>query len=303
MNPLKRLIDTALDDNAPLSSVLRQAMVVSYRLDFRELADWVQHELDGYPKGVDLPDYRQFSTRSYAMLRNPYQGSMPSADVMRANLPDWVREFIDQPVEFREGVAAVLALSEGDGDLQQPWPQEIAVKYGGNGYMKDWECLKAWKLISKHRVKGLLDTVRNRLLRFALELEKGFGWTGEDAPAEAVQNHAAVSQIFNTYVMGGTAHVVTGAQAEVKTLVAQVGAGDEAALRAALQSLGLKQGDIDGAIELARTEPPSAATPGPKTAAWLDKVKEAAATKLVGVPADIAVALAIQALKQYLGLG
>ena len=301
-NPLKDLIGKALDEEAALSSALRLAMVMGYRLDFEDLVDWVQHELDGYPEDVDAPDYRSFSARSYASLRNPYVGTMSSADVLRSGQPDWVKEYIDRPIVFREGIAAIQTLAAGDGELRQPWQQEMAVRFGAHSYI-DFECLSAWKLVPRHQVKGLLDTVRNRLLRFALELEKNFEWIGESAPEEAIQNPGAVSQIFNTFVLGGTAQVVTGAQAEVQTLVAEVGKGDASSLASALQQLGLTQADIAEALEIARVEHPSSEEPGPRTRAWLEHVKAAAAEKLTGMPVEVATTLAIEALKQFLGMG
>jgi len=301
-NPLKELIDRALDEQAALSSALRLAMVMGYRLDFKVLVDWVQHELDGYPEEGDVPDYRSFKARSYASLRNPYVGTMSSADVLRSGQPDWVQEFIDRPIVFREGIAAIQTLAAGDGQLRLPWPQEMAIRFGAHSYI-DFECLSAWKLVPRHQVQGLLDTVRNRLLRFALELEKSFEWTGESAPEEAIQNPGVVSQIFNTYVLGGTAQVVAGAQAKVQTLVAQVGKGDASSLASALKSLGLTQAEIAEALEITGEEDISGDEPGPRTRAWLEKVKEAAAEKLTGMPVEVATTLAIEALKQFLGIG
>ena len=65
-----------------------------------------------------------------------------------------------------------------------------------------YRSVQAWWVINKSSFEQILDTVRNRLLSFALEHEKRegsvIGSTIESPPLTRV-----ISQVFNTYIMGG----------------------------------------------------------------------------------------------------
>ncbi|MBY0315621.1 MAG: hypothetical protein K2Q26_08885 [Bdellovibrionales bacterium] len=62
----------ALSKNVGLTDLLRKAYFVARKLKVKELEDWVNHELNGYPSGVDLPPYRII--RGIPKAWNPYHG-------------------------------------------------------------------------------------------------------------------------------------------------------------------------------------------------------------------------------------
>lgn len=54
----------------PLSTVLRKAKVLAYRLKNQDFKDWVEHELNGYYEANERPEYRTISTESYGSFIN-----------------------------------------------------------------------------------------------------------------------------------------------------------------------------------------------------------------------------------------
>src|SRR5712691_4650814 len=62
----------ALDRTVPVSDLLRKALLVATKLGVRDLGEWIEHELNGYPEGADFPEYRQF--RGQLKAFNPHQG-------------------------------------------------------------------------------------------------------------------------------------------------------------------------------------------------------------------------------------
>jgi AbiTii-like protein len=48
----------AVDGNTALSTVLRKCLVLGTRIGQRDLKDWAQWELNGYPASIELPEYR-----------------------------------------------------------------------------------------------------------------------------------------------------------------------------------------------------------------------------------------------------
>ncbi|MDF1727364.1 MAG: hypothetical protein P1U53_06410, partial [Sulfitobacter sp.] len=60
--PLIHDIQTALlDENASVGPMLLKLRFLAAKLDADILEEWVQHEAEGYPDDVDVPEYRQAS--------------------------------------------------------------------------------------------------------------------------------------------------------------------------------------------------------------------------------------------------
>src|SRR5690349_19638751 len=48
-------------ENEDVLTVLRKTRRLASKLDRKDIADWLQHEQDGYPDGQSVPDYRKVS--------------------------------------------------------------------------------------------------------------------------------------------------------------------------------------------------------------------------------------------------
>lgn len=119
---------------------------------------------------------------AYAQLSDGYR-LWKKAPIMTSFLPetlkDWgERVFLRQPIA---ALASLVAGKKSGGELHLPWPQEMAVSYGAKGYNR-FECLGAWQSISPDLVIGIIDTVRNRILDFALTIEAEYPDAGEAQP-------------------------------------------------------------------------------------------------------------------------
>jgi hypothetical protein len=65
----------AMDKGASVSDLLRRTKVVAVKLRLTDIAEWVNHELSGYPDGVDIPEYREIQGEIRGL--NPYHGWQP----------------------------------------------------------------------------------------------------------------------------------------------------------------------------------------------------------------------------------
>lgn len=212
MTLLRELQSDALDPNVEITTVLRKARVLAARLKNAEFEAWIQHELNGYPDG-ELPDYRILSVNAKAYLIIGLT-QIPAADVMASKIPERFRDWATKAYIFSP-VTELASLIEGidsnrhDG-LQSPWPQELAINYGGAGYgvgNQRVQCLKAWQEISAAKIVAIIETVRNRLLEFVLQIEAEAPAAGEAEPGHAPLPQDTVTQIFHTYISGGVAHI------------------------------------------------------------------------------------------------
>ncbi|TPW26340.1 hypothetical protein FJU08_22395 [Martelella alba] len=93
--PLIHDIQAALlDENASVGAILLKLRFLAAKLDTNVLEEWVQHEAEGYPNDVDLPDYRTAHityTGSFANIAQQINNvSIPSALVAEFAGDDWV---------------------------------------------------------------------------------------------------------------------------------------------------------------------------------------------------------------------
>jgi hypothetical protein len=187
MTLLQEIQAAATDSKVDISTVLRKAKILAARLRNPEFQDWVDRELNGYAERADLPPYR--------IIPVPVEGHLiqglthwDRAPIMTSFLPerlsDWgEKAYLFQPIS---SIAVGAEDEHGDG-FQVPWPQEMAVQYGAKGYSGHVRCLGAWQVINRATLKGVVDTVRNRILDFVLKIEA----ENPDA-GEALQNSQAV---------------------------------------------------------------------------------------------------------------
>jgi AbiTii len=61
MTLLQEIEDGASGDTMPLGTLLRKCLVLTSRLGSQPATEWINWELDGYPNGTEVPDYRKLS--------------------------------------------------------------------------------------------------------------------------------------------------------------------------------------------------------------------------------------------------
>ena len=152
----------ALDKNIDVTNLLRKALVVSKKLGIREIEEWINWELSGYPADKDFrPEYRV--VHGQVMVLNPFHGweSVLFEDPeMGKSLSS---RTIIQPVS--ELVALVKNDNSGFG--------EILFSHETKNKLMDLMSsdLEPIFRISIIKITGILDSVRNEILNWALELE------------------------------------------------------------------------------------------------------------------------------------
>lgn len=136
--------------------------MVSRKLGVDAIEGWIRHELNGYPLNDDVPDYREI--HGLIKVWNPYHGWQPLNFGDPKQAERLSKRKIMQPV----GELDVLLENKGGGELQVPFPQHIV-----NSLMKGMSVpLQPTLHFSNTEIVGILDTVRNTVLEWALELEK-----------------------------------------------------------------------------------------------------------------------------------
>lgn len=168
----------ALDKSVGTADLLRKALVVARKLKVTDIVEWLSNELNGYPEGTEVPEYRKL--RGELKAHNPYNGWIPLV------MPD------AKQAELLSRRATSQAISELDGILNGDSTM-VYVRLPKNiehSLMKGMEFpMEPAVILSKTQIHGLVDKVRNTVLEWALGLEEQ-GITGAGmsfSPEEQLQ--------------------------------------------------------------------------------------------------------------------
>jgi hypothetical protein len=214
---------------------------------------------------------------------------------MASCLPEELRECWGDVSRLPKAISEYAALLERDNgtEIRRPWPQELAIKFGAKGY-NEMECLGAWQLIGRNQIVGLIDTVRNKVLDFSLQIEAAAFRAGEAFPDAPAVPQERITQVFHTVITGGVNNVSAGGASVQQTNYGQIKSGDLAALLAALRVAGVAEEPL---VELQSV---LISDPDPKKAAesWLGKLAISGAQGAITTTLGIAA----KAISAYFGI-
>jgi hypothetical protein len=302
MSLLREIQEGAVNLNMPLQVVLHQCLVLAARLGHGPFGEWVEEELSGYPPGDKLPAYRQI--RGVASIGNfggPLGAALNNIPLPVGPIPANLRDRYTT-IEFREGVAQLEEMASGKGELISPWPGDLVASVA-NKYHRGYTLLEAHMEISKSAVISVLESVRNKILKFALEIEERHPVAGDAAPGSKPVPPESVSQIFNTFIMGNAQNVAVASAGAVQR-AQQLQAGDVVALRRFLTEQGvpaLDVAELENAI--AADGPPTIGKPfGERVSGWLRTMMSKARSGAWKIGTAAAGDLLTAALKAHHGL-
>ncbi len=300
---LHQIQGEAVNSSSDLPSLLRKCRILAQRLGNLEFKSWVIQELEGYSTLEGLPDYRILNR---AILLGHYFGSF-GTEVKNVQIP---MSAIDEPYrnqivrfDFTQGVRVLEVQIDNatKGSLKVAVPPEALAVIRNPNIREDMELGSVVKVINTSFIQGILDTVRNRVLNFTLELESEAGIAGDPLADLRERKAEKVQQIFNTEIRGNVANFAAGSSNVQQAF--EVGKGDREALAEALSEIGLDSHGVAELVEAASEEEPKQdGSFGKKVAVLTGKAFTKAGEGLLKVPASVAGNLISTALKGYYGI-
>lgn len=294
MTLLQEIEQGAASADMPLSTLLRKCLILASRLGSRPATEWVEWELNGYPINVTLPEYR------YLPL------------IIKANLVDLAKQVTDWAVPpkflgknadritrlpYRNSIGTIehfLKSAQSKacfqiGDL----PLYLAAQK-----FTHMEITSAWGETNSGQLMGIVETVRNRVLKFALDLEIEYPNAGNIG--KIARGTAKVDQIFVNNIYG-TANVI--AMASNSNITLNISKYDVASLRKTLLESDVAATDLNELENALKAEPDASPSAyGPKVAAWLGRMMSKAADGTWKMATGAAGAFLGKALEKYYGL-
>lgn len=288
----------AIDGNSDLAAVLRRCKVLAARLGSAPLEDWVLWESNGYPEQSSVPAYRIWPLQVKGTFFGPFGSGMQNVPIPLACIPDDVRRSYEA-YECRQSIASLETAMKSGQTTFSVSTADLALALGTDVY-ENQNCVKAWAEFSAGHVVEILNTVRNRVLDFALAI-----WKEAPRAGELDENRlepAHVTQIFYTTVgEGGVATVVGSAlhSSIGQTIITNnISSLHEVLRRQGLTAADLE--DLDRAIA-ADAKPVDRNRLGPTVSSWMGKMVKKAAEGSWKIGVSVASKVLTEALLKFYG--
>ena len=192
----------AINSEIDISTVLRQCKVLAVRLGNENFKNWVDQELNGYKNIDNLPDYRILSVDSKGDFSGDYS-ILKNADIPLLCIPEQFRETFSKAY-CAQPISAYVSLlkSSNGGNFYEQWEPDFVALYG-NKIIQNMTCRTARKVIPYSSMVSLVDSVRNRVLNFVLEIESEAPDAGEAPLNTPPLPQDKGTQFFNTTIIYG----------------------------------------------------------------------------------------------------
>ena len=302
MTLLEEIQKEAIDATNDLGALLRKCKLLAARLCSQPLEDWLVWESNGYPDYAVVPEYRIWQLEVKGHFSGWSGSEIRNAPVPLLSLPENVRQKY-QYYECRLSIASIeTALQENDSGIIRVGTSDLAALLGGNVW-ENHNCVQAWAEFGTTCFVELRNTVRNRILDFALAVWKEEPTAGEPSSrADSVIEPSQVTNIFNTIVSGGSASFVGSANdSSVEFTIVQ---NDFATLKRVLSAKGVSDQDIDELKTALDTDelPTKGGGFGTKVSSWIAGMTKKAADGSWGIGLGAAGSLLARVIGKYFGL-
>ncbi len=186
----------ALDDSQSVTVLLRKALVVATKLNLTDAVDWIEKELAGW-EGIprsEIPEWRR--VRGNVVIRSPYHGWQPVAFGAAKDAEFFSTIPVGNPATELEALMG----REPGGELQFSYPPEIEISLQRSiDTSFPIRCN-----VSRSVVNRIVEEIRNKILRWSLELDKA-GIRGEGFSFTQAEKQQAHNIHINVY--GGAANI------------------------------------------------------------------------------------------------
>jgi hypothetical protein len=291
-----------------IGPVLLKLRFLASRLGSGLLEEWVKHETEGYPKDVEVPDYRKIGVAYTATFSGPYGSGIQNAPIPGYLIEKYAGKHWTH-YEIRQSVAAVddlaSAAKDSDGSLQIDASNLILLLQGK--VSKNFACNGVKGIVSKAALTELQNAVRTRILELTLELEKSIPASTEIAlgpltSTPPTKDSEAVTQITQQIIHGNQTNITaSGKDAQFQINVLE---GNSGSLMKALVEGGIAESDAAELAEIVASEKGGTKEEpfGTKARAWIIRNigKAADGTWKAGVA--VATKVLTEAALHYYGL-
>lgn len=244
---------------------------------------------------TNLPEYRKVAAPAKGFFIAPRGGhinNQPIPSIMLQERHRYLAETASlvQPIASYEGV-------KNDGCIE--WPPNITAFYERKFFQGTYALNRAWQEIPGSVFVGLIDTIKTRVLRFALELKRDLGSVNDDPsrlPETTIDRNVTVN------IFGGNNVIASQDVTQINRIA--IKQGDWSGLAEALKTLGVPHPEIS-ALQTAVADDAKTSVAAPlsegRTAKWLKEVGKNAGHWALKTGVELAKTEITKWLTQYFG--
>lgn len=305
MIQLQDIVEILSSGDEGTTNALLKTKVLLFSIGKKDLAAWVDYEINGYPNESILPEYRVINTRVLVNANNgarSYNGfPIPLGHLSVDELTDANTSAVMISISQIEK----LVMSAGDNQyLQQPIPLEIAYYYAKN-LEEGYEITSCYKQIAIHNFTSILTQVRSRLLDFILELSDRVDGLPEGVNMMEKLKTIDMSSMFNNSIFGDNAVINFGNENSFN-IKNEVKKNDFESLKNVLSKHGVSESDIEDLKKSIENDVGNDIEKsidnkkyGPKVSVWFSKMIAKAADSTWNVGVASATTILTESLKNY----
>ncbi len=282
--------------------MLRKCLILAARVDSVLLEDWVKYELNGYPKDVDVPDYRSLQLTFKGHFSGPMGAHIKNAPIAPHVIKQIVGDDSFSRFLARQPITTIADTEKArnSGVLYVNF-DNLALFVGRRVY-SGYSAVQVWGEVPSMSVIGIIEAVKSRVLELTLALEKKYPNAGEvggmDERDQKVRN--AIQAIFNNSIYGNVGFV---GNASHSTVNVQIETGNIRSLTKHFEENGINKDDLTELEAALNSEPQIGKDKkfGPNVTAWIGRMVQKSASGAWDVGVGASGSILATALLQYYG--
>ncbi|OOZ41643.1 response regulator receiver protein [Solemya pervernicosa gill symbiont] len=205
MDLIKEIITILSSQESSLSDALLKTKILLHKIGHKELVEWVNNELNGYPDKSSVPDYRVLHAEVLAnAVNHAYQFNRMQIPI--GHLPEEQQESLTN-IEMDQSLVSLEKLVSKEGShLRSPIPIETNY-FLQEGLDESIHINSSWCEVQPSQIIQIFIQVRSRLLDFVLELQDGFGEGATDEELRDRSGELDTKGLFATTIFGDNASI------------------------------------------------------------------------------------------------
>lgn len=298
---LEDITDLATNNNQPIAVLLRKCIILAHQIRNERLKVWANNELNGYTNNDELPDYRIVSAQARGHFSGWGGSQLNHFTIPPAVLDEKHRRFATT-VHLAQAIAAyedLVKSAKANGKITLHWPADLVLHYQERiPLSQPMAFVAAYQEIPKSALIELLDTVRNRVLNMALEIQSEVGESDEDLKRLTPNAEAKIEGFVNQQIFNGNVYIASG-ESSITIQQQSIAVGNWNQLEQALRSSGISQPEFE------RLADAMAQDGGKMGSTVLNWIKTAGPNILSGgvrIGANVGQVILTEFLKRYFGL-
>lgn len=300
MKLIEEIIDLLSSKEPNLTTALMKTKVLLHKLGEKNLIDWVNGELNGYPDEANIPEYRVIPVIVQGNASNGvwrYQ----SQNLPVFHLDDKLQKRLNIS-NLTQSIAVIEDYAKSD-HMQLLIPPEL-YPFLSKGLDNGFQVESAWGKFAAGAMKQVLTEVSSRLLDFLLDLSEKFPNEMDSKEMKEKSKEIGVSDLFNHAVFGDNATIVVG-DSNTQNIKNKVVKQSFESLRKYLLGNGVSENDIselnDAIVNDSTSSEVTDKKFGKRVSGWIGKMISKAGSAAWDINVGAAGGLLSSAIAHYYG--